>query len=240
MMKHQDQPRRRAAAAARLAAAAVLLTLGSAAASAATLQLDASGKLLGARGVVVGGTSYDVSFGDGSCIALMGGCDANADFAFNTQQAVFAASQALLAQVFEAFPTYDADPRLTRGCEFSAVFWQGSLQGTCQIITAYTLLLPTQPGATLQVATHMMNNDARDFYDVTGKVNDNIVVNPDTTLTGTSWPGSTTTWAVWSRAATTPGGTVPEPGTLPLAVLAAVGLVGLRRRARRVEAAGGH
>ena len=237
MMKHQHQPRPRAAAAARLTAA-VLLALGSATASAATLQVDAAGKLLGARGVVVGGTSYDVSFGDGSCIALMGGCDANADFAFNTQQAVFAASQALLAQVFEAFPTYDADPRLTRGCESSGVIWQGSLQATCQIVTAYNLLLPTQPGATLQVATHMMNNDSRDAYDVTGAINVNFVVNPDTTLDGTSWPGSTTTWAVWSRSAATPGGTVPEPGTLPLAALAAAGVIGLRRRSRRVEVAG--
>ena len=87
---------------------------------AATLIVDgASGELLGAEDVDVGGVLYDVDFLDGTCIALFDGCDASDDFAFTTQAAAEAAATALQSQVFIDGPdgNFDAMPTLTAGCE---------------------------------------------------------------------------------------------------------------------------
>ena len=83
-------------------------------ASAATLTIDAFGKLTGATGVDVGGTLYDVAFVDGSCITLFNGCDSAADFDFTTPTAANAAGQALLDQVLTG--VFDLFPFLTFGC----------------------------------------------------------------------------------------------------------------------------
>lgn len=93
---------------------ATTVLLGAAPASAATLTTDNSGKLTGATGINVAGTSYDVSFIDGTCASVFSGCDANSDFAFNTDEAAGLAAQALLDQVF--LGTFDTSPSLTRGC----------------------------------------------------------------------------------------------------------------------------
>ena len=68
------------------------------------------GQLLGAADVDVGGTLYDVSFLDGSCDSLYGGCSS---FTFNTQADAALASQALLDQVF--IGAFDSNPSLTNG-----------------------------------------------------------------------------------------------------------------------------
>ena len=81
--------------------ATLVVSLGFApAASAATLTMDASGILIGATGVTVGGTLYDVVFVDTTCIAAFSGCDSNTDFTFTTESAAISAAQALLDQVF--------------------------------------------------------------------------------------------------------------------------------------------
>lgn len=87
-------------------------------AEAATLQVDGTGELTGARGVDVDGAFYNVSFTDGTCIDLFDGCDAPEDFAFSTEASAQQAALALLAQVFLDGPlgSFDTDPELTRGC----------------------------------------------------------------------------------------------------------------------------
>ncbi|MFQ5329857.1 MAG: hypothetical protein ACE5D4_07705, partial [Thermodesulfobacteriota bacterium] len=81
-------------------------------ASAATLDVS-GGQLMGASGVNVGGTLYDVAFKAGSCFTLFGGCTPSA-FAFpSIGDAADVASSALLAQVF--LGPFDSDPRLTNG-----------------------------------------------------------------------------------------------------------------------------
>jgi hypothetical protein len=70
--------------------------------------------------VTVGGTSYDVSFQDGTCESVFLGCDDLADFPFQSGASALAASQALLDQVFldgaSLDTAFDMIPRLTRGC----------------------------------------------------------------------------------------------------------------------------
>ncbi|MCH2186655.1 PEP-CTERM sorting domain-containing protein [Myxococcota bacterium] len=95
---------------------AVLLAvfmLASFSAGAANLNV-AGGQLMGATGVIVDGSSYNVAFLDGTCIALYDGCDEASDFTFQTAAAATLASQALLDQVFlDGIGLFDSNPALT-------------------------------------------------------------------------------------------------------------------------------
>src|SRR4051794_9278684 len=101
-----------------LAATAAAVSLTAPADAAATLIVNGSGQLTGATGVTVGGATYDVSFGDGTCAALFGGCAASTDFAFNTLADAQAAALALLNQVLidGADGQFDTDYAKTLGC----------------------------------------------------------------------------------------------------------------------------
>ena len=99
----------------------ILAMLGSQQAEAAVLNVDQStGQLLGAYGVDVDGTLYNVSFLDGSCVGLFNGCDEPSDFAFGGTgfDGTAMAAEALLAQVFVDGPqgNFDSMPSLTAGC----------------------------------------------------------------------------------------------------------------------------
>jgi hypothetical protein len=111
-------------------ASSVFLLLAASTASAATLNVS-GGQLLGASGVIVDGSSYDVAFLDGTCIALYSGCDAVSDFAFQSLSTASLASVALLDQVFQdGANLFDSDPELTVGCTSLA---------QCQVRTPYGL-----------------------------------------------------------------------------------------------------
>jgi hypothetical protein len=96
---------------------AVLFILSASTASAATPNV-VGGQLMGASGVIVDGSSYNVEFLDGTCIALFSGCNEASDFTFQTEIAAVAASQALLDQVFLDIGGFffDSAPSLTLGC----------------------------------------------------------------------------------------------------------------------------
>jgi hypothetical protein len=88
------------------------------AADAASLQVDGTGLLTGATGVVVNGGTYSVTFVDGSCVSVFSGCDdAVDDFAFTTETLALSASQALLDSVF--IGDFDDDPSRTFGCSLA-------------------------------------------------------------------------------------------------------------------------
>lgn len=91
-------------------------------ANAATLIVNSSGILTGATGVTVGTKKYNVAFKDGTCAQVYGKCETSS-FDFTTIEDGFAASVALLDQVFIDGPSgrFDSNPGLTLGCE-SAVF----------------------------------------------------------------------------------------------------------------------
>ncbi len=80
--------------------------------AAVTWQVE-NGKLIGAKDVQVGTSTYDVAFVDGSCNSLFAGCDP-ATFVFKSFDGAHAASIALHDSVLVGI--YDTDPALTAGC----------------------------------------------------------------------------------------------------------------------------
>ena len=91
-------------------------------------------KLLGADGVDVGGTLYDVRFVDGTCVGVFSGCDSQADLPFSKSFEAVAASEALNLQVFVDSGTgrdFDSTPGLTSGCIFLAL--------ECNVYTPYEI-----------------------------------------------------------------------------------------------------
>jgi hypothetical protein len=174
-------------------------------ARAATLIIDDSGatpELLGATGVSVNGTLYDVEFVDGSCVLLFTGCDAPSDFDFTTQLDAEAAAQALLDQVFIDLPApdlFDTEPEFTFGC------------GSALRCDAW---IPFGVGAMVDFATAI--NQSFEAGDVIGSFS----INP---LTDTG-PIEDVVWARFTP--------VPEPGTLLLIAFGAAATLTRSRRLR--------
>src|SRR5690242_10755868 len=79
-----------------------------------TLQFDGTGKLMGATGVEVNGSLYDVQFADGKCNDLFETCSQPTNFVFSSMAAADLASAALLNQVL--LGDLDLNPTLTVGC----------------------------------------------------------------------------------------------------------------------------
>ena len=97
-----------------------VVLLAASIANAATLNV-VGGELLGASGVDVGGTLYNVEFLDGTCIDLYNGCDDSSDFTFNTRDNAELASVALLREVFTG--VFDTEIELTNGCSSEIRCW---------------------------------------------------------------------------------------------------------------------
>lgn len=72
-------------------------------------------QLLGASGIEVNGTLYDVAFVQGSCQSVFSGCDEPGDFTFTTSADTETAMTALMNQVFAPNLLYDTNPELTFG-----------------------------------------------------------------------------------------------------------------------------
>ncbi len=180
----------------------IALSFVSSSAFAATLNV-VGGQLFGASGVIVEGSSYDVEFLDGTCIALYNGCDDVSDFTFQTGLSALLASQALLDQVFLDGPlgSFDTVPDLTNGCEEPLLCRANTPYGFANLIETSIRLISA-------------NNRPIDASDaLTGIVGWPVV--QDSSSAGYD------AFAVWSL--------VPEPNT---ALLLSLGLAGLSVRRR--------
>jgi hypothetical protein len=199
-----------------LALAATAALSIAAPAQAVVLLADAAGHLTGATGILIGGSSYDVTFLDGTCVALFGGCDASSDFEFQTLVDANAASQALLDQVLlnGAVP-YDGAYYLTVGCSPNS-------NNLCVILTPYSLGFDTlhRPVFLASVAVNTSGTTS-DFTD---------------TAFGTlNFDSGDTPIYTWARFTPSAGG-VPEPSTWAMMLLG-FGAIGLAMRRRLKVAA---
>jgi len=208
----------------------LVLSLGVVPAHAASLLVDGNGILTGATGVIVNGTSYDVSFQAGSCNSVFNGCNPTLDLFFTSGPLALASSQALLDQVFIGTNPgnidpmspglFDDHPGLIRGCT------EGAFR-ECTALTPYGF-----SGGTQLLVGFATNYGA--FFDGSALI-DNASIG--SIVGGGTVTAGTQTFAVWSASPVTPT-PVPEPSTV--ALLGSGLIAAMRpfaRRARRLFSA---
>ena len=153
---------------------------------------DAENRLVGATGISVGGTLYNVAFADESCVNLFAGCDSAADFLFQTAESATQASQALLDQVFPTAPSVPFASQLRAPCDYSPQSW-------CSILTPFSY-----DGT--HVVTSTMNYNNPGFKD-----DGPVLLNWNPASNYTNPDAANIAFAVWSRVEEEP---VSEPALL--------------------------
>jgi hypothetical protein len=176
------------------------------------------GLLTGAQDVIVGTGRYDVTFVDGTCNGLFAGCSSNA-FTFHTSSDAVDASQALLDQVFGGGGLYDLNPSLIRGC--------GELDW-CDIFTPYAQA--NDNGSPSFLFAYAVNNADESNIEFVGELGVPSFINAIYDLAVLPFD----TWALWSYVGEVEvsESDVPEPTSLSLVCVAALGMGWLQRRRR--------
>lgn len=173
--------------------------------SAAVLNVS-NGILIGATGVSVGGTFYDVTFGDGLILDSV--------TAFTTATTALEASQALQDQVFidNAQGQFNSNPALTNGCSSS---------NRCWVITPTAILRDANSNFVYAGIFYNFANPASDL------LNTNFVVRDENTSIYTD--RTVARWSLSSNSAAA----VPESKTYAM-FLTGMGLLGFTLRRRKI------
>ena len=189
------------------ATAAMLSFMASPAEASATLQVNGSGQLTGASGVIVGSSVYDVQFIDNTCAAIFSGCDSISDLNFTTLADSELAAQALLDQVLidSGAGQFDSDYTLTFGCSTNVSL-------ACRVTIPYGII----PGAGF--TNQALNTNTTDMTNL-------ALLNPNENF-GTE-PGLV--YAFFTRTGAV---AVPEPATWAMMLLG-FGAIGFAMRRRR-------
>ncbi len=164
------------------------------------------GVVTSATGVIVNGDYYNVNFVDGTCNSIFPGCVTSA-FTFQNATDAFAASNALLNQVF--LGAYDDLSVDTFGCDPNGIY-----------CTAYTPYNRTGNDLSLANAYNLASGSDPVFTTIASLGG----------TFGTTGFMNNTVWAVWTP-------TVPVPAAVWMFGSALVGLVGLGRRKRLAKVA---
>lgn len=183
-------------------------------ATAATVDIAPDNQLLGAMGVEVAGTLYDVAFVDGICVDVVFGCDNPASLAFSDAATALLAAQAIFDQVINiAGANYSSSPGLVNGIDLG--------QADSYIYT------PLFNGSGFDVVS-TRNHQATVLDAVSGP--SSIIQSTDTSAE------AITVFASWSLADTEPTvSAVPLPagGILMLTGLAGIAALGRLKSLRR-------
>ena len=180
--------------------------------SAAPILVVSEGELVGATGVEVLGTPYNVEFVDGTCQVVFAGCNDLSDFTFTEHTSAIAASQALLDQVLlnTGAGDFDIAAVLTSGCELN------SETAECAVLTPYGLYTDPSIGVFVEAVNWPI------FLDT---ITDHRFLSITTDLTLTP----DRVFARWSPDPSIPQ-PIPEPSSL---LLIGTGTVALMHRMRR-------
>ena len=183
--------------------AALALGLLCAAPASAAVIIVVGGQATGVNAVTVGSTTYNVTFAEGTCAGLFGGCDSLSDFTFQTQADAQAAGAALLAAIVGS--SFDTDPGTTFGCIGAE---------NC------SMLIPFSLGNLGFEAVSALNGSA---------VNSTAVVLSASTTTFDTGTSITRVWALFGPATAVPE---PSTWAMMLLGFAGIGLAMRRRRKR--------
>ncbi len=197
----------------------LVLSLFSLSLPAATLDVR-DGVLYGATGVIVDGLSYDVSFGDGSCISLFSGCDESSDFVFTDPAQSIRANLAILEQVLIDGPDglFDSNPGLTNGCYATSDCFITSPVAAAPSNMFVATSIRNRSGALADVGTGYGSGPTRDWYSGDW---------PD--FAAMTRANQSRTFMVWHGETAS---TVPIPGAIWLFCTALVSTIGIAHKDR--------
>ncbi len=176
--------------------------------------------LTAVSGIVVNENIYDVTFAEGTCVELFGGCDEKTDFFFQDTATAFAAFSGLMEQGLLDGPLgqFDSNPQLTYGCDNDPFF--------SRFCTIQTPILADEPGLVGLVFADATNYMAgfNHLDSSTGLLlSAPLSINADT---GEDAYDSHV-WGIWSNSTIT---TVPVPAAVWLFGTGLIGFISLRKK----------
>jgi len=204
------------------------LTAGASSVAAVNHQIT-DGKLMGATGIQVGTSFFDVAFSVESCNHSVAGCGVGSFVGqpINSATAATAASEALRDQVFSGM--FDTDLGKTFGCGAGTVY--------CQVLTPYAINFKNKRFFNY-VGFYNAVSESDDYV-----TNANPSLDRSANMSFVNNSNSSVILAVWSPSNANPDPInppspppIPEPSTYAL-ILAGLGLVVAAARHRQVNAA---